>query len=39
MSRKAVRVRSPVLYFACKYPKNERPTMFVSVALSAVRQQ
>jgi hypothetical protein len=39
MSRSAVRVRSSALFFACKTRKNEKPLMFVSGALSAVRQQ
>src|SRR5215211_8090972 len=34
--RSAVRVRSSALHFSCKTRKNERPTMFVSRALSAV---
>jgi hypothetical protein len=39
MSRSAVRVRSSALFFTCKTRKNEKTTMFVSEALSAVRQQ
>src|SRR5215203_821376 len=39
MSSKAVRVRSLALYFACKSRRNEKHTMFVSRALSAVRKQ
>jgi hypothetical protein len=36
MSRKAVRVRSSALFFSCKTSRNEKPTMLVSEALSAV---
>jgi hypothetical protein len=39
MSTKAVRVRSSAPFFTCKTRKNEKPTMLVSEALSAVRQQ
>src|ERR671920_27604 len=39
MSRKAVRVRSAALFLTCKSGKNEKPLMFASEALSAVRQQ
>jgi hypothetical protein len=39
MSRSAVRVRSSTLYFSCKSLKNEKHTMIVSKALSAVRKQ
>ncbi len=39
MSRSAVRVRSSAPFFTCKTSRNEKPTMLVSEALSAVRQQ
>ena len=38
-SRSAVRVRSSALFFACKSRKNEKLSIFVPEALSAVRQQ
>src|SRR5215217_2875912 len=39
MSGKAVRVRSPALFFSCKYRKNEKSPTRTSRALSALRQQ